>query len=565
MMKSELYQFVSLVVLAGFLLITAYVFYIGSYSVHATMSLKEQDRNDTIENYDDSIHPSSNGGMHMQYLATTNTATTDNVQHQATNDSVTVQNQATTESIQQHQATTDAVRYQATTDAVRYQATTDAVQYQATTDAVRYQATTDAVQYQATTDSVQHRATNDSAQSQIATDPVQHRATTDAVHPTTGPVSQRTRLATSSVPVLPTALCTRYDGASHNFSTQDLIVRAAYFDDRPRGNHRNSTVILIEVRISILKQNLIIGCAVGEHAITNRDKFGVHKLRLTRWVHSHHPELSHDTVFVDCFDLPVQNGSRAFVLYKRSNDNTITCVESERPLMIPAPSRAPAKDHKFSVALCCAPVYGRPPLLTEWLRYQKTLAFDHVHLIAEDSFVKAGGLENKELKQGIQEGFVSVDVWKSWLKRRQVYYHSQVLAHEDCIYRLRGTYDYVMLLDADEFFIPRVVNKKGIHYYVKRCCSYRRCGSCHFHEFMYYPDCGMKGKVGKDGNITSKLVSYKFLDQAAQGKSVHRSTAIVETGCQRGNEYTKGYKSVEFPQYLAYVAHVRKGIKPQEC
>ena len=205
-----------------------------------------------------------------------------------------------------------------------------------------------------TTDSVQHEATTD-MQYRAATDSMWHRAITDTGHPTTDPVSQRTRLA---VPMMPTrtALCTRYDGASQNFSTQDLIVRAAYFDDRPRGNHRNSTVILTEVRISILKQNRIIGCAVGEHATTDKNKFGVHTLRLTHWVHSHHPELSHDTVFVDCFDLPVQNGSRAFVLYKQSNKGIkVTCVESERPLMIPAPYRAPAKGHKFSVALCCAP------------------------------------------------------------------------------------------------------------------------------------------------------------------------------------------------------------------
>ena len=107
--------------------------------------------------------------------------------------------------------------------------------------------------------------------------------------------------------------------------------------------------------------------------------------------------LSHDTVFVDCFDVPaVQNGSRAFVLYKRSaNDSTITCVESERLLMIPAPYHLPAKNHSFSVALCCAPIFGTPPMLTE---YQKTLAFDHVHLIADDSFEKAGGFEKKQLK-----------------------------------------------------------------------------------------------------------------------------------------------------------------------
>ena len=255
-----------------------------------------------------------------------------------------MQHRNTTDTVQ-HRTTTDTVQHRTTTDAMRYQATTDAAQHRTTADAVQHRTTTDAERYRTTTDAVRYQATNDSAQFQITTVTVQHRATTDAVHPTTGPVSQRTRLATSSVPVLPTALCTRYDGASHNFSTQDLIVRAAYFDDRPRGNHRNSTVILIEIRISILKQNLIIGCAVGEHAITDKNKFGVHILKLTGWVHTYVPELSHDTVFADCFDLPVQNGSRAFVLYKRSaNDNTITCVESGRPLMIPAPYRAPAND-----------------------------------------------------------------------------------------------------------------------------------------------------------------------------------------------------------------------------
>ena len=369
-----------------------------------------------------------------------------------------------------------------------------------------------------------------------------------------------------SAPVIPT-LCTRYDGASQNFSTQDIIVRAAYFDDRPRGNHTNSTVILIEVRISILKQNLIVGCAVGEHATTDKHNFGVHKLYQTVWVHKFLPWLSHDTVFVDCFDVPVvHNGSRAFVLYKRSaNDSTILCVESERPLMIPAPYRPPAKNHNFSVALCCAPIFGTPVLLTEWLRYQKTLAFDHVHLIADESFVKAGGLENKELKQGMQEGFVTMDVWKPWLNEYQVYYYSQILAHEDCIYRLRGTYDYVMLMDADEFFTPRVVNETEIHYYVNRCCSDKSCGSCHFHELMYYPDCGLKGKVGDDGNITRQLVSYTYLHQRYEGKSAHRSRAIVDAGCQWPNEFVRGYKFINFPLQLAYVAHVRKGKKPKKC
>ena len=375
----------------------------------------------------------------------------------------------------------------------------------------------------------------------------------------------RARDTVLPVPVFPAgaALCARYESASQNFSTQDLIVRAAYFDDRPRGNHRNSTVLLVEVRISIPKQNRIVGCAVGEYATTSKDYFGIHTLKLMGWVHVHVPDLSHDTVFVDCFDLPVKNGSRAFVLYKHSTEDcTLTCVESERPLMIPAPYRAPAKDHKFSVALCCAPIFGTPVLLTEWLHYQKTLAFDHVQLLVDDSFVKAGGLENKELKQGMQEGFVTMDVWKPWLNEYQVYYYSQILAHEDCIYRLRGTYDYVILLDADEFFTPRVVNETEIHYYVKRCCSDKSCGSCHFQELMYYPDCGMKGKVGEDGNITSQLhIGIKYI----KGSLYIVLQLLWRQAVKKGYELIRGYKFVEFPLQLAYVAHVRMGRKPPEC
>ena len=52
----------------------------------------------------------------------------------------------------------------------------------------------------------------------------------------------------------------------------------------------------------------------------------------------------------------------------------------------------------------------------------------HVHLTADDSFVKVGGIENKELKQEMQEGFVTADVWKPWLNEHQVFYYSQVLA-----------------------------------------------------------------------------------------------------------------------------------------
>ena len=45
-------------------------------------------------------------------------------------------------------------------------------------------------------------------------------------------------------------------------SPVDIIIRAVYFDDRPRDGHSNTTVFLLEVQSDVLKNNLIKGCAV---------------------------------------------------------------------------------------------------------------------------------------------------------------------------------------------------------------------------------------------------------------------------------------------------------------
>ena len=357
--------------------------------------------------------------------------------------------------------------------------------------------------------------------------------------------------------------CTQFENVSLQ---KDVVVRAVYFDGRPQQGGRNSSVFLVEVRIAILKQEGIIGCAIGGNTATI---FGIRQLRINNWVHSHHPELTHDTVIVDCFDLPAKNGSTAYIMYRRHpNASEVTCVDSEYPLMIPEQPK-PAHPHwNFTVAVCTAVLYGKPPLLTEWIQYQRTLSADHVHIMAEDSFVKAGGFQNEALKQAIEEGFVSVDVWKQRLNRRQVYYHSQALAHEACLYRLLGTYSYIMLVDLDEFFITRVPGQTSLHYYAKQCCDFHTtCGSCHFREFMFFPDCGLNGTIGSDGNITAKLVSYVNIEQKAVGKSIHIPPAIWDVGCQRAEVFVKGYRRREFPMEGAYVAHIRTGRKPpqQKC
>ena len=54
--------------------------------------------------------------------------------------------------------------------------------------------------------------------------------------------------------------------------SKDLIVFSAHFDDRPRGNHSNITVILIGASKRVFKLKMITGCGVG---IINASKFHV--------------------------------------------------------------------------------------------------------------------------------------------------------------------------------------------------------------------------------------------------------------------------------------------------
>ena len=75
---------------------------------------------------------------------------------------------------------------------------------------------------------------------------------------------------------------------------KDVIVRSAYFDDRPRNGHANATVFMLQVRKDIVKLNttLILGCGVGKLITT------AHSLRpcggpiLNKWIDEHFPKVT---------------------------------------------------------------------------------------------------------------------------------------------------------------------------------------------------------------------------------------------------------------------------------
>ena len=244
-------------------------------------------------------------------------------------------------------------------------------------------------------------------------------------------------------------------------------------------------------------------------------------------------------------------------------------VKSQRNVVVP---QAKIKNVTLShptVMTCLSTVrIGQIPpsedgMLYQWLRYQKAIGVDHVHVIAEDTFVTMGGFDHPIIQDALKEGFLSIDFWPRWFNTTEIFYSSQHLASTDCIYRFQGIYDYVIIADSDDFFVPLASNK-SIKTYLQQWCSGRR-GSCNFQWYQMYPDCGWSpDRVGPNGNLTATLHSHK-MQKLKNMKSAHQIRALVEVGRHTAMYLLPGYQHTSLvPFKQAYFAHVRKGHTPSE-
>ena len=353
---------------------------------------------------------------------------------------------------------------------------------------------------------------------------------------------------------------------------KDVIVRSAYFDDRPRNDHANATVFMLQVRKDIVQLNttLIVGCGVGKLITTAYTLRPCGGPILSNWIDEHFPKVTYDELMLDCFDLSAQNGSTAFVIYKSDvHSSSARIVESERPFFIPVKHQPHDVQQVYNFKIIsCVNIFGSPNWLVEWLQYQKGIGINHVHVTIQDSFLNHQGHEQSYLQQALKEGFVTVDVWQKWFSDSEMYHHSQALAYADCIYRYRGTYDYAFMLDTDDFFVPMNPGEKKLHYYVDKWC--KESASCAFSWNEYFPDCGLKGEPGIDGNVT-RMLNSSVHTKRKFAKSLHKLSVVMDAGVHLADTVVLNTKPfsvkyhhgiVKIPDDEAYVAHIVRNKQP---
>ena len=348
--------------------------------------------------------------------------------------------------------------------------------------------------------------------------------------------------------------------------SKTLVVRRAYYDSRKRKGHKSSVVFVLEKKRSV-SSSVFKGCQVGS---TYSSKVHYRRSMQYEWAIAN-KHVTKDVGFVDCFDIDgVSDGDSAFLRISQLQVGSVKLkefnIKSQQNLIVPQ-SRMSLSHH--SVVTCIATVRmgeispSEDGMLYQWLRYQKAIGVDHVHMIAEDTFVTNGDLDHPIVENALKENFLSIDFWPRWFNETEVYHSSQHLAYNDCLYRFQGVYDYVLFSDSDDFFVP-CGESKSIKTYLKRWCV-GKTASCNFHWRQFYPDCGWSPKsVGPDGNVTATLTSKKF-KRINNYKSAHQIQGVVDVGIHIALSLMPGYKQTKVPSKEAYIAHLRKHNIPDKC
>ena len=353
--------------------------------------------------------------------------------------------------------------------------------------------------------------------------------------------------------------------------SKDLVVHSAYFDPRPRNNHNNVTVLFINVNKTILDSGWILGCGADNITASTFSVYSIFENELMHGWLGPKPVI-YENQLILCYDLPAKKGSSVFAIYETSDNSVVEMVSySRQPLFHPAPKVSPSGGDNFTVVVCSKVHDKQAPWFREFIQYQKTLGVDHIDFSVLDTFIKDDGykqmvLNDPVVQDAFNEGYINFRVWpETYEKPGEVYYHSENLRKLACIYRYIGTYDYAMPLDTDDFFTPRT-SKRKLKDYIKEYCYVKPAASCRFDWIRYYPDCGMDGTIGPDGNATAHLKNTHS-NQIGNFKSVHSTKALLDASFHdaRCEEcLVPGYEMVSIPRSEGYVAHIRFGIAEKD-
>eukprot|EP00271_Cylindrocystis_brebissonii_P000338 TRINITY_DN10448_c0_g1_i2.p1 TRINITY_DN10448_c0_g1~~TRINITY_DN10448_c0_g1_i2.p1 ORF type:complete len:757 (-),score=119.19 TRINITY_DN10448_c0_g1_i2:718-2988(-) len=157
--------------------------------------------------------------------------------------------------------------------------------------------------------------------------------------------------------------------------------------------------------------------------------------------------LLYEVVMLMC-TLSSPSDAGGFLVGRLDKEEILLFREEDYTVPVDPPTELP-----INITVCSAPMHGDVPLwaVRQFVEYHRLIGIPHAILF--DSLARSDGLLamfEKDIKEGSVEitAFGGVEEYESW-------YHGQLLAVQDCIYRTRFTSRWLLLADLDEYFWVR--------------------------------------------------------------------------------------------------------------
>ena len=365
----------------------------------------------------------------------------------------------------------------------------------------------------------------------------------------------QTKEPSMSSPYMP--LCNKFYKDAHEDSDLLVVPRRAYYDNRNAWSPKQGNVVVVLTEMSDLAFNTIKSCEINGY-YTN----SLMKIREdTRWVRKKFPSFTYSLVLVECVNVPTAalvHGCQVHLIHKQESDDCYSRVESEYPLVM-KPAKPGFIERGAESIVVCVSVFKQPHFLNEWLKYQKHIGVDMVHIAADASFSANGTSAYPFLKEALDSGFARIETWKNPLGKK-IYYYSQLLKYQDCVMKYLDVFQYAFLLDSDEFFTPLIPSQKSIGYYVENLYSVPSTVTVCFQWINYF--CQVHPSRSLDnGNLTATLDNFKDRRIRTEEKCLHKLSELLFVGIHCAFKVINGRRTRHVSD-LAYVAH----LKPRnEC
>ena len=132
-----------------------------------------------------------------------------------------------------------------------------------------------------------------------------------------------------------------------------------------------------------------------------------------------------------------------------TNNNLLsTNITATLPVIVLHNSQLVRQD----VGLCVPPLFGSIPSITliEFIELSRLLGVDHVTFYDHQTSREI----NKVLDYYSNLGIATVMPWDLPVDQKHIWYHGQLLAINDCLYRQQHRFQYLAFNDIDEFIVP---------------------------------------------------------------------------------------------------------------